>query len=630
MCGIAGIFNRNSNRAVVQRELDLMQQAMAHRGPDGTGTWLPEPALGLVHVRLAIIDLVAASNQPFHFRQAGLAMVFNGEIYNYVELREDLKQRGYQFETASDTEVLLKGYAEWGDAVVSRLNGMWAFAIWDQKRRRLFCSRDRFGIKPFNYAQHDGRFMFASEIKSLLAVAPDLAEPNWNALSLIMRRSVGAQSPETCFRQVHRLPPAHNLVVDENGLHLQRYWDYPEQPNREITYAQACEQVNQLMKDAVRLRMRSDVPVGVALSSGLDSSVIACLAAQVHTNLDTFTSVYEQGYHSEFPDARKLAESIGLRANGIEMAGENVIDVLSRCLYHLESPHASPAIMPYWNITAAARKKVTVFLEGQGADELLAGYLDRLLYPHARDLLARGRVGQLGRDVRSLYHIAKTEQAIGSSGGPKHYLASFLRGMMTWAQPLYQTWRGDGGVYIGPWSGQPTAPNFARPAAGYDQVNRQLRRQMEQNLVNLLHYGDAISMAHALESRLPFLDVHLVEFVFSLPGAFKFRDGLGKKLLRDAMRPDVPEEVLFRRFKMGFTSPIAHWLRHHAEDVVYPILFSPECRDLGIFDRARLEKMVGEHVRGEANYFSQIFRWISMVLWHRIFIKNPVAAAACG
>ncbi|CAM2010584.1 asparagine synthase (glutamine-hydrolyzing) [Acanthopleuribacter pedis] len=630
MCGIAGIFNLNSDRAVVQRELDLMQRAMVHRGPDGAGTFLPDPELGLVHVRLAIIDLVAASNQPFHFREAGLSLVFNGEIYNYLELREELLKQGYAFQTASDTEVLLKGYHAWGEAVVDRLNGMWAFAIWDAGNRRLFCSRDRFGIKPFNYAEVGGRFLFGSEIKSLLAVEPSLAEPNWNALSLIMRRSIGAQSPQTCFRQVHRLPPAHNLTVDGDGVKLRRYWDYPTHQNREISYEAACEEVNRLMKNAVRLRMRSDVPVGVALSSGLDSSVIACLAAQVHTNLETFTSVYEQGYRSEFPDARKLAESVGLRANGITMEGKNVIEVLSRCLHHLESPHASPAILPYWNITGAARRKVTVFLEGQGADELLAGYLDRLLFAHFRDLIGRGRFGQIGQDVRSLYQTAKKEQSIGSSGGPKTYFANFMRGMMPWAQPLYQRWRGDGGLYIGPWNRQPIFPDFQQPHPDYDQVNRDLRRQMEQNLVNLLHYGDAISMAHALESRLPFLDVHLVEFMFSLPGSFKFRDGLGKKILRDAMRPDVPEEVLFRRFKMGFTSPIAQWLREHSEDVVHPILFSPECRDLGIFDRARLEKMVGEHVRGEANYASQIFRWISMVLWHRQFIKGSLPVAACG
>ncbi|CAM2067123.1 asparagine synthase (glutamine-hydrolyzing) [Sulfidibacter corallicola] len=629
MCGIAGIYDLRADQLVQNHELTRMIAAMKHRGPDGEGYVQAAPGVGLAHVRLAIIDLVEASNQPFHFHEAGLSMVFNGEIYNYLELREELIALGFQFQTASDTEVLIKGYAAWGDAVVDHLNGMWAFAIYDNRRHRLFCARDRFGIKPFNYTVHQNRLLFGSEIKSILAVAPELARPNWNSLNLVMRKRIGAQTPETCFEGISRLPPAHLLIVEDGEVTIRRYWQYPEEQNHQISYEEAAEELRHRMAQSVRLRMRSDVPVGITLSSGVDSSAVACLASRVHQDLDTFTSMFESQHRSEFPMAKELAESLGLRPNGIKIEGGEVVSRLKLCLHHLESPHAASPILSYWNITEAARRKVKVLLEGQGADELLAGYLTTVIYSRFRDLLGKGKVGAVMKDIRNLRTTAKFEKEIGTNFGPKFYFLMLVRSMMPWSHHLFQVWRGDAGVYQGAWADPPKLPRFETPHPSYDRVNANLRIQME-HLVNLLHYGDAISMAHGLESRLPFLDVNVVEFAFTLPGSFKFRDSLGKKILRDAMRGVVPDEVLDRRYKIGFNSPIADWLRDHAEDIVFPILLDDSSRRMGIFNMERLEKLLRQHVAGEANYSDQIFRWVSMVLWYQAFIERPAPVAACG
>jgi asparagine synthase (glutamine-hydrolysing) len=621
MCGIAGIFNLTSNIPVSNQELLRMNQAQRHRGPDASGTFL-QNNIGLAHVRLASIDVASHSDQPFHYEDAGLVVCFNGEIYNYIEVRKSLVQHGYRFQTDSDTEVLVKAYAEWGEDMLSRLNGMWAFAIFDKAKNKLFCSRDRFGIKPFNYSTTNGRFIFASEIKALLAIEPSLAQPDYSALSLVLKKSIGAQNINTCFEQVSRLPPGHQLVVQDGKLDMKRYWSFPED-TLDITYDEAVEQLAELLEDSVHLCMRSDVPVGVALSSGLDSSSIAQLAQQgSNKHLNTFTSVYEDQHHSEFPAAKALAESLGLIPNAVPFHADNFIPHLSKVVYHLESPHSSPATLPYWEIARTSSQKVKVLIEGQGADELMAGYVNNCLSSAIFDLCRQRQFKQALNELRTVYQTSKIEKSYGVIG-PLYYAQMFVRSIFPWTHGIYRHIRGDEQVYQGELK-RTAVPHLALAADGNtkERLNSTLKNQMSSGLINLLHYGDAISMAFGLESRVPFLDYRLVEFCFRLPGSFKYRNGFGKAILRDAMRSNLPSSIVDTRNKFGFTVPYAQWFRDHPEQTIENILFSQRCRERGLFEPTKMRKFIDAHLYKNKNHASQIFRWIMTELWFQRFIDS--------
>ena len=384
MCGIAGIFNMESSAPVDRSDVERMVATLVHRGPDAQrGSPYEGAALG--HARLSILDLRPEAHQPFESEDGAFSITYNGEIFNYVELRDELEAAGYRFRTRCDTEVLLNAYREWGAEVVSRLNGMWAFAILDRRRDELFCSRDRFGIKPFAYAHTSGRFVFASEIKALLAAEPGLASPNYAALAALLRSTRGYRLLESHFEGVFRLPPAHNLLVRRRGLQLERYWDYPCEPDESLAWDEAGERLRELLLDAVRLRMRSDVPVGTTLSSGLDSSSIACLLRTVYSEPhETFSAAYPGEAFDESKRARELSRSLQMTPHSIPALPEEFLPTLRSCVRHLEGASRTPAVLPLWNIMRQAREHVTVLLEGQGADELLAGYLHPCFVPALR------------------------------------------------------------------------------------------------------------------------------------------------------------------------------------------------------------------------------------------------------
>ena len=296
MCGIAGIYRQSGDPPVTEQRLRAMMATMAHRGPNADGIWVGSNGVGFGHVRLAVIDLSTSSNQPFISDDGTCVLTYNGEIFNFLELRKELEGCGHRFRTESDTEVLLTAYLQWGVGMVRRLNGMWAFAIYDFRSDVLFCSRDRFGIKPFYYAAVHGALLFASEVKALLAVARSLAQLDAEAVSKFLRASIVGQVPQHYCRGVRRLPAAHNLIVTRGGSRLERYWDYPRAINRDISFETACERFRELLIDSIRLRMRSDVPVGTTLSGGVDSSTIVSL-------LRTFYKGEHHAFTARFPDA---------------------------------------------------------------------------------------------------------------------------------------------------------------------------------------------------------------------------------------------------------------------------------------------------------------------------------------
>jgi asparagine synthase (glutamine-hydrolysing) len=617
MCGIAGIYNLNSVIATSRDEMAAMLAMMPHRGPDASGVRVFDSRTVLGHVRLAVLDLRVESNQPFEIDDGELTITYNGEVFNYIELREELQALGHVFRTHSDTEVILRAYRQWGPDALLRFNGMWALAIYDRRRDTLFCARDRFGIKPFNYVVHRGRLIFASEIKAILAVAPELAQPNYDALSRVLRISAGARSEHTCFDLIKRLRPAHAMTVTRAGIRVERYWDFPEDQNKDLTFEEAAEALRDLFTDSVRLRMRSDVPVGLTLSGGLDSSSIACTVRSFFDKpFDTFTAAYEGQANDESPKARQLSEELGMTSHLVAAKPRDFLATLRKLIWHLESPVTMPAVFPLWNIAELASGKVTVLLEGQGADEVLAGYkfnfIDAVL-----DQMRQARPAHAARETLWAVRTLGLKWTV------------FLAGRRLNPPLLHKSFRllrGDGKVYTGPLRGRAEDPDALRSISRNDgRLNASLIEQIEGGLVNLLHYGDAISMAHSIEARVPFLDHRLVEYCTRLPGSFKYRNGHGKAILREAMRGCVPDRILNERSKLGFPVPIAQWFREHPEETIYPVLRSAECRRRGIFASDHLERAIARHLRGRVDLSNIIFRWILTELWFQEFIDRPLS-----
>ena len=613
MCGIVAILDA-SGKPTSAAELERVLDTIRHRGPDGMGTWCEVDGVGLGHVRLAVIDLSRESDQPFVSNDGSLVLTYNGEIFNYVELRAELAGLGHVFRTQSDTEVLLAAYEEWGHDVCSHLNGMWAFVIYDVRKRELFCSRDRFGIKPLYYASVGERLLLASEVKALLTAEPTLAQLEPDAVSKLMRASLSGHVPEHFCRGVRRFPAAYNMVARLGREPVfTRYWDYPESIDRSVSFEAACERFRALLVDAVRVRMRSDVPVGTTLSSGMDSSSIVCL-------LRTFYAGEHQAFTAQFLDsgadesvaAGRLARELGMSHFSIPTSVD-FLPTLERVVHHMDGPTRCPATLPLWNIMRAMRERIVVCLEGQGADELLAGYYQMAAPAAVADAVRAGRWRQAGRALRAA--LLPTDE--GWRGGVRGGL-EFARAAVPSAHRTFRRIRGDESVYAGVLAGGPDVQEEREdaPICG-EALSTYLRRSHETSLTTLLHYGDAISMAHSIESRLPFLDHRLVEFVFSLPGEYKLRDGQGKALLREAVRGYVPDAILRDRPKLGFVVPIRDWFRSQPDATMLPVLLSKRCRERGLFDPKALERALRRHISGQVDLSNQIFRWLTLELWCR-------------
>jgi asparagine synthase (glutamine-hydrolysing) len=626
MCGIFGVKVKSDSTIVDQLRVKESAMLMRHRGPDAYEQWGIFKNIELAHLRLSIIDLSRESNQPFFSNCKNYVIVFNGEIYNYIEIKSELQALGYLFRTSSDTEVLLNAYIEWGDQCVLKFNGDWAFAIYHIPDDVLFCSRDRFGVKPFNYAIVDDQFVFSSEIKSILNYLPELRQPNYNVISNYCRNSLGAQGKETWFGGINRLLPAHNLTWKNGQIQIERYWDYPKKTVGNIPFDEAVRTYQDLFLNAVKIRMRSDVPVGTTLSSGLDSGSIVSVMRRFHEGIPkTFTAVFNQGEFrplektvyrrdaeiNEVDPVERLARELSLEAHLIDVQNNNFIDDLSFLIYHLESGHSSPATIPLSKILEYAKKHVTVIMEGQGADELLSGYTLNTFPILLFENFKRGNMIQLIKEFvefNKSYSIA-------------YCLKQFIRLLNAdTIERLFSLASGRERVF------GPKLKKYVRikdyplePEGFNERFNGELFKSHTGGLVNLLHYGDAISMSKSLESRLPFMDVHLVEFSFTLPFNFKMKNGLGKYIHRVSMDNIVPDFILKNPIKLGFNTPLSKCF-DSSDREGNRILLSQKCLDRGIFDREGLQDFIDEHIAGKKNNSTMLFRLLSVELWFRRFI----------
>lgn len=624
MCGISAIISLplgNSLPPSTEGECLRMANTMRYRGPNATGTFFSPKTGALGHARLSIIDLSDAANQPFLSTTGRSAIVFNGEIYNYIELRAELeKDYRYPFRTNSDTEVLLAAYETWGAACVSRFNGMWAFVIFNLEEQTVFCSRDRFGVKPFLYAQQPGRLLIASEAKAILEVAPEFRRPNFSALSLVLRASIGGQNYETCFEGIRRLPPAHNLSVSGGKTEVSRYWDYPNIRQSSFDEESAVEQFRTLLTDSIKLRMRSDAPIGLTLSGGLDSSAITSIASE---NTGQRLRAYTAGYnHANYREDETAAASLVASGSNVELirvntTADDILPGIEKLVFHLESPHAATPIISYLKIMERAKQDVDVLIEGQGADELLGGYTDTIAYPVIREFFGKGDFAGISR----VLWLGLS----GQFGRPGFDFALMLLRTSLRIPGLhhaYRSRRGDEAVYTGELRAE-TIDNWQNrsfPVTDGDHLRSALKTQHENGLVSLLQYGDAIPMAHSIEGRLPFMDYRLVEFACELRSDLLFQNGHTKYILRRAMSDKLPAEVAWNKRKRGFDAPIAEWFRDREDEIVKPILLSPECRRRGVFHTRQMERLLQRHKDRKVDVSSQIFRWLATELWFRKFI----------
>jgi asparagine synthase (glutamine-hydrolysing) len=593
--------------------LERMALTMAKRGPDGQGVWSDSLA-GLAARRLAIIDLHERSNQPLHFES--LHLVFNGEIYNYRELRDELRRLGHGFETEGDAEVLLHAWAEWGTGTLERLNGMYALAIWDDSEQTLQLASDPFGEKPLYYAVRNGRIVFASEIKALLHDPEIAAAPEDLALASYIAREAMPSVAESFFAGIERLPAAHLLTFRSGRARVEPYWA-PRVIEVPSAYDEAVSSLRELLVDSIRLRLRSDVPVGTSLSGGIDSSTIVMLSSELagdHTR-HAFTARFPGFERDEWAYASKVAGRAGVAEHHATVPTvDEVLDDLPTLVRDHEEPVGSLSIYAQWRVMQTAREAgVVVLLDGQGGDELFGGYGATLGWS-----LRSGGPRRLAREV--VDEPARARGLVESFA--VDYLPNPLRRVhrRRIASP-YASAQAVGASTAAPI--QPPGP----PGRAGSALRRQLLTQsFETSLPQLLRYADRSSMAWSREVRLPFLDRRIAEFALSLPTWFLYRDGVTKRILRDIGRGLVPDDILGRRDKVGFEPPQRTWLNDERFcRFVGEVLLDRRAEERGLYDRTAVE---ADLKQGSWRDTPGIWRALNAELWLREVVEWRDSAAA--
>ena len=641
MCGILAVLDLDS-KGLDTNTLEMMSHSIKHRGPDDYGYAFFElmgdqqileskeiirrtdfeEFKGLLvfgHRRLSIIDLTEAGHQPMCNEKGDIWVIFNGEIYNYKELTEELLKKGHIFKSKTDTEVILHAYEEWGLECLQHFNGMWAFALWDKKRKRMFCSRDRFGIKPLYYYFNGQKFILASEIKAILPDQLIERSSNHNRVYDYLAYGYLDHTEETFFQNINQLRGSHYLTLDIRGedliLDIRRYWDL-KSIEPETSY-RLEERFLELFEDSIRLHMRSDVPVGTCLSGGLDSSSIVCVAKRfLNSNVHkTFSSCFDDKKYDEREYINKVVEITDSDPHYIFPKPEDLFQEIEDLVWHQDEPFGSTSIYAQWSVFKLAKlNKVKVILDGQGADELLAGYhpyFGFYLSELARTFRFQEFIEEYSK-IRSLYH----------------YSHSWILGhLMVCLSPLAlsRIIRNQVRLRKNKWL---NVNDHSMKEIEFQQkfknifFDRLYQSLMNLTLPGLLHYEDRNSMAHSIEARVPFLDYRLVEFIFSLPMNQIIRNGTTKVILRETMEGIIPEAVRTRLDKMGFVTPEDVWFREVLKDRVLEILDSRSFAERGYFDVEEVKKTFYRHCRGEINLSSTVWRWVNLEMWFRKFMDQ--------
>ena len=606
-------------------QVHRMCQSIVHRGPDDEGIYVQGP-VGLGMRRLSIIDL-SGGHQPIHNEDKSIWIVYNGEIYNFPELRRGLEQRGHKFYTHTDTEIIVHLYEELGADCVKELRGMFAIALYDERRQSLLLARDRLGKKPLHYAVHQGRLLFGSEIKTILAVAPELAEVNPEGLLQYFYFGY-IPDPHTAFRRIRKLPPGHLMEYRNGRSSIREFWDLPEYGTQAAMSEEDClEELERRLEEAVRIRLISDVPLGALLSGGVDSSIIVALMARVSSQpVKTFSIGFEAEKFNEAEYARMVAERFGTDHHEL-ILNPNLEETLTFLSGMLEEPFGDSSMLPTYYVSRMARQHVTVALSGDGGDELFAGY-DRYLVAMERKKFDR-IPNWLGRIYRDQVHHRVPAGMYGknlawnaSLTARDRYLddvsylpvlhrerslfsKDFLRAAEHLPNPLEQ-WQ-----------------HYYDHAPAKDSLSRLLYLDTKTYLTaDILAKVDRMSMATSLEVRVPMLDHEFVEWVAGLPVDWKFRTGTRKFILKKlAERLGIPPALLHRR-KQGFQLPLVDWMRDNTKNQILRLLLEPRTLQRGYFKQEAVRALVDEHLRGRRNRSGMLWRLLILELWYRNFMDN--------
>ena len=625
MCGIAGIIaNKEMKRQAFQAGLHKMNELLAHRGPDGEGSWIEESGcVGLAHRRLKIIDLTDAAAQPMHAGN-GTVITYNGEIYNYIELRQEIGEKN--FSTTSDTEVILKAYEKWGEECVKHLRGMFAFAIWDSKKRKLFCARDRFGIKPFYYLENKLGFFFSSEIKALLPFTEDIAT-DLNGLKdyLAFQFTLGEK---TLFENVRQLLPAHTLVYKNSTSRINKYWEVQYELDWHHTGKFFRDELRNRLQDSIAIHLRSDVPVGSYLSGGLDSSIVGALARQIQTNGDyhAFHGKFLTGpEYDESSYAKSVCRHCNMTLHERDFNSDDFLNNIRKVIYHLDFPVAGPGSFPQYMTSQMASEKLKVVLGGQGGDEIFGGYV-RYLISYFEQCI-KGAIEGTMHDGNFIVTYESIIPNLATLRNYKPLLKEF------WKEGLFEERdkryfrlvnRANGLLneinweILEPYSAFQTFKEifWGKNVEKKSYFDSMTHFDFKTLLPALLQVEDRMSMAHGLESRVPLLDHPLVELAATIPSNIKFEDGQLKHLLKTTFAQDLPEELNNRKDKMGFPVPLSEWMQGELKEFVKDIFNSNNAKHREYlnpgFDITQL-------IESEGKFTRKVWGLMSLELWQQEF-----------
>jgi asparagine synthase (glutamine-hydrolysing) len=622
MCGIAGIVSKDRGARMDGATIRAMCDAIVHRGPDDEGIYAQGP-VGLGMRRLSIIDL-AGGHQPIFNEDRSIAIVFNGEIYNFPELRPELERRGHRFTTNSDTEVIVHLYEDMGPACVSQLRGMFTFALYDRTRDKLLIGRDRLGKKPMHYALAGDRLLFGSEIKSILAVAPELARIDHQALLQYMYFGY-ILDPLTAFLPIRKLPPGHLLEFERGELRIQQYWDLPQYATHSPSSEEEClVEMERRLAEAVRIRLISDVPLGALLSGGTDSSIVVALMARASSEpVKTFSIGFKQADFNEAPYARLVAERFHTDHHELILEPD-IVGTVEKLTRSLEEPFGDSSMLPTYFISCLARQHVTVALSGDGGDEVFAGY-DRY-----RTALHDRAFPWVPEWTRSLYRNHIHQRLPYSVPGRSLAYSISLPWDKRYAedvslQPIFRELRLlSEDVLARAEQDDPlnALHHYLERAPAKDPLSRLLYLDSKTYLPgDILTKVDRMSMLTSLEVRVPILDHVFLEWATSLTPEWKMRGGKQKYMLKKlAQRVGVPREVLDRP-KQGFALPLVHWTRHDLKDMIMSVLLQPRTLQRGYFKPEAVRQLLDEHFRQRRNHSGRIWRLLAFELWHRNYLE---------
>lgn len=649
MCGICGVIdlrNQNVQPRLVQQMCDLI----AHRGPDDAGVVVMhgqqyvevKPGLesmrqdgfevGLGHRRLSIIDLSPAGHQPMCNEDGKIWIVFNGEIYNFQELRVELERKGHLFKSRSDTEVILHGYEEWGVDCLHRFRGMFAFALWDSRQRQLFMARDRLGKKPLVYFHQKSHFAFASEIKALLQVPEIERKVNATAIHHYLTYQY-VPSPDTIFEGIKKLPPAHYLLYDHEGnIRIERYWKlHYNSSHHRVDLQELRDQIRTKLEESVKLRLISDVPLGAFLSGGVDSSLIVGIMAKLSAKpVKTFSIGFKEKDYDELMYAKMVSERFGTDHHEF-IVKPDAIEILPKLVWHYNEPFADSSAIPTYYVAKMTKDYVKVVLTGDAGDENFAGY-NRYLRGKWVALFSkipeRMRQTLLPRFLRTIAQLHWKEMKF-------NHLANYIESISSNQARNYAE---QVKIFNAGEKGDLYSPEFVQAMSGTDSVEYLLRKYEEaetNNLIEQLLYldintylpedllvkMDIATMANSLEARVPFLDHQFMEFVAGIPSQLKLKGSKTKFILKTAFKDLLPDPI-FKRKKMGFGVPVSRWFRNELKDYIYEILLDSRTLNRGYFKREGIERLLNDHIGLRYDHSGKIWALLFLEIWFRVFMDQ--------